>query len=127
MAEEYARHLGYVVEKTNIRMTRDAIFTRMSAASREWGEAVSRYSYEGDRKDRSGLVAESNLAAWMENLNLIEEEDADAAQSHASSHEREHMSHPKFDPSDVKNLYRCSWCSNASAALKKCRQCEAAR
>ncbi|KLO10590.1 hypothetical protein SCHPADRAFT_832329 [Schizopora paradoxa] len=125
VAEAYARHLGYPVKTTNVRRTRDIIFSRMAAANLEWGEAVARYSYEAEREKLSSLVTESNLSAWLENKNLKDDGDESDSNSPPST-DREHLTHPKFDPSGIK-LYRCSWCSNASAGLKKCRGCEAAR
>ena len=98
----------------------------MAAANSEWGEAVLRYSYEAEREKLNSLVAESNLSAWLENKNLKDDGDESETDS-PPSEDREHMTHPKFDPSDILKLYRCSWCKNASAGLKKCRGCETAR
>ncbi len=124
LAEEYAAFLGINVKNTNIRMTRHTIISRMAAASREWDEAISRYKYEGDRKNLNGFVpekAEDDLAAWLENVKLEDEVGAGAL-----TLERVHMTHPKVNPNDVE-LYRCSWCRNPSAALRKCSVCETTR
>jgi len=114
------------VKNTNIRLTRNTILTRMTAASREWDEPISRFKYEGGRKELTGFApekAEDDLAAWLENVNLGEDA---IVQDGALTLDRVHMTHPKVNPNDVE-LYRCSWCRNPSAALRKCSICEATR
>ena len=99
----------------------------MAAASREWDEAISRFKYEGSREKLKSFKpekAEIDLASWLENVNLGEEEDH--AQGATTTRTREHMVHPKVNP-NVVELYRCSWCRNPSAVLRKCSNCEAAR
>lgn len=126
LAEEYATFLGINVKDTNIRMARRTIVSRMSAASKEWDEAVAGFEFGDHRKTSSELGpqnAEDNLTAWLENMNLDSDE---PGESRALSTEHMHMTHPKVNPNDV-DLYRCSWCKNPSAVLRKCSTCESTR
>ena len=101
----------------------------MAAASREWDEAISHFKYEGERADSKNTTinpekAEVDLASWLENASLDDEDDS--ARETAQMHGREHMTHPRVNPNNIE-LYRCSWCRNPSAVLRKCSNCETAR
>lgn len=59
--------------------------------------------------------SEDDLAAWLEDMHM---EDGQL--------EPEHCLHPKINSNQVA-LYRCSWCGNPSAVLRKCSGCTKTR
>ena len=92
---------------------------------KEWGDVISRF----DSLDENGGCttktpgesagnAEDHLAAWLEEMDLEE--------GGHESHANRCPSHPKIVADQV-TLYRCSWCGNPSAALRKCSGCAKTR
>jgi hypothetical protein len=88
----------------------------MVEASKEWDAVTSRYG----RYDEPPEIAKGGLAAWLERA---EPEDVDSG-GHVI--EASHYDHPAVNLNDLP-LYRCSWCGNPSAILRKCRGCSKAR
>lgn len=99
--------------------------SQMSAASKEWGDVVvaiaDLHSYKSKKESRAiePDKAEDDLAAWLENTH-IEENDA------SSTGPRTCMTHSSLHFNNVP-LYQCSWCESTSAVLRKCSRCEKAR
>ena len=108
--------LGYTIKKTQMRLAREMILDLYPKAVTEWGAFIKRFDELDARADKqqpiSSTQADDDLAAWLENMKLEEGE-----------HEQPHMcSHPKISTNNVA-LYRCSWCGNPSAVLRKCGGC----
>jgi len=116
IAEQFAALSGTKIMNTNFRLARHTIFSRMAAASREWDEVVSRYKFSEGRRECTEFVpekVEGDLAAWLESTNI---------EGGTRVVERVHTMHQKAHPDDIE-LYRCSWCGNPSAAMRKCSSC----
>lgn len=103
-----------------MRQVRDTLINRTPAAAKEWDEHVARFSARTSVSDIATDKAETDLAAWLDTMHL---EDGEAVRL---VHGNENKPRPTVNPSRVA-LYRCSWCKNPSAALKKCSGCEMAR
>lgn len=65
------------------------------------------------KEEKSVADAEDTLATWLEDLKI---EDGEEARPDT------HCIHPRINPNSVE-LYRCTYCRNPSAALKKCSGC----
>lgn len=112
------KHLGLTIKKTQIRLTRELILNQYVKAVEDLGAFIKHFDdldSRADHKPLSSTRADDDLAAWLDNLKL--ENGEDDSQPHA------HMcTHPKISTNSVE-LYRCSWCGNPSAVLKKCGGC----
>ncbi|KAH9941110.1 uncharacterized protein BXZ73DRAFT_42148 [Epithele typhae] len=118
-AAEFMGMLGLAINKTQTRLARMLILKLYSKASEEWGPFVQHFdemnASGGEAlKPLSSSQADDDLAAWLENMQLDDDDD--------DEHGRHPCTHPKISTSNVA-LYRCSWCSNPSAVLKKCGGC----
>ncbi len=112
--------LNFTIKKTQMRLTREIILDLYSKGVKEWGSLIKHFDELDARADKqkpiSSTQADDDLAAWLENMKLEEGEDA-----------RPHVcSHPKISTNSVA-LYRCSWCGNPSAVLRKCGGCAKTR
>ena len=119
-SDDLAKILGRSNAKTQLRKAHDLVITQMATAGREWDGIISQFQFPESRKLDGEIVsqkAEDDLAAWLDGTHLSDDED---------THPDEHMTHRKVKASDIA-FYRCSWCSNPSAALRKCSVCENAR
>ncbi|TFK49399.1 hypothetical protein OE88DRAFT_1662959 [Heliocybe sulcata] len=120
LAEEFSAFYGYPIPNTVMRLTRQLLLSTYSSAAKEWGDVISRFDDENAGYDGSELSKEKredDLAAWLDNLHVDEGE--------SESHPRG-CSHPKVNVNSV-SLYRCSWCGNPSAVLRKCSGCSKTR
>ena len=112
--------LKFTIKKTQMRLAREMILDFYSQGVKDWGDFIKHFDELDSRADKqkpiSSTQADDDLAAWLENMKLEEGED-----------EQPHMcSHPKISTNNVA-LYRCSWCGNPSAVLRKCGGCGRAR
>ena len=116
--------LGFAIRRTQIRVAREFILNLYPKAVEEWGDFIKHVDELNEHGDAhktlpSSLQADDDLSAWLENMRLDDDED-------------DHKSHPsqctrrKIRMNNVE-LYRCSWCGNPSAVLKKCTGCGNAR
>ncbi|TFY78414.1 hypothetical protein EWM64_g5600 [Hericium alpestre] len=119
-ADEFAKFMGKTISKTQMRLACMTFIDRMQNAWKEWGDFVTYFS-DPVRREISPAKAEDDLAAWLERLDI---EDPDAVGFHDRNHG--HVTHPSLNLNDVE-LYRCSWCRNPSANLKKCGGCAKTR
>ncbi|KAG1741461.1 uncharacterized protein EDB91DRAFT_1130575 [Suillus paluster] len=118
-AEEFSILLGTIPPKTQLRLTQQNIVKRYPTAVREWKDLVARFDEETKDEHTISLEkAEDDLAAWLDDLHL--------EQGETDETRPQRCSHPRVSPNTVA-LYRCSWCGNPSAALRKCSGCEKAR
>lgn len=118
-ADEFSQLVGITPPKTQLRLTQQNIVKRYPTAVNEWKDLVARFDEETpDECTISMETAEDNLAAWLDEIHLDQgDEDGPRPQR---------CSHPRVSPNNVA-LYRCSWCGNPSAALRKCSGCEKTR
>jgi hypothetical protein len=107
--------------------------------AKEWGEVITRFDgLDTNWRDGKPDVvvtpekAEDDLAVWLESVELDETEKAKEREHMGAGlcSEHTHGHHPNINrkvSADRVTLYRCSWCGNPSAALRKCSGCAMAR
>ncbi|EIW77014.1 hypothetical protein CONPUDRAFT_129170 [Coniophora puteana RWD-64-598 SS2] len=148
IAEEIGTITGTPPPKTQLRLTMQNILRLYAPAHKEWGKVVRRcdalsedVAAEEARAPLDEEKASGDFAAWLGELKLNgdgSDGDGDGDGSGVDGHSdrfgayggggcrpRPHA-HPKVAPNRVA-LYRCSWCGNPSAVLRKCSGCEKAR
>jgi len=106
-----------------MHLSRELAIKLYAPAFREWGDFIIRLdSLHLSAAHEKAFVenAEDHLAAWLENLE-IDDDHADHQHNH-----RDHDRRRTVNRSAVE-LYRCSWCKNPSAVLKKCSGCQKTR
>lgn len=111
--------MGNAPAKTELRQTQQMVVSMYPDASKQWGEVIERFDKNRIAKEPEILAekVDDDLAAWLDDLHL---ENGDH-ESHP-----EGFSHPVLND-DYVALYRCSYCGNPSAMLRKCSGCEKAR
>ncbi|KAJ6616468.1 hypothetical protein B0H10DRAFT_1949115 [Mycena sp. CBHHK59/15] len=112
IADEFSNWIGVPPPKTNLRLTQQTVVRLFPAAIEEWGDFITKNS-ELDAPAPTAEKVEDDLAAWLGDIHLEGELD-------------EHCPPPTFNTSHVE-LYRCSWCGNPSAVLRKCAACAKTR
>ncbi|KAF9480919.1 hypothetical protein BDN70DRAFT_912470 [Pholiota conissans] len=125
-ADQFSEFFFGVPPKTNLRLAQQAAVKYYASGVREF----SRVFAEMDRIKLSGHdeaelkinpeKIEDDLATWLEGMRL------DDGTLEPSTRCGNYSDRPKVMFENV-TLYRCSWCGNPSAALKKCGGCEKTR
>ncbi|KAJ7512500.1 hypothetical protein B0H11DRAFT_1951488 [Mycena galericulata] len=117
IADDFSNWVGVPPPQTNLRLTQQTVVKLFHAAAEEWGDFVVNNS-RLDQPTPSSEKAEDDLATWLGDVHL---EDGG---------ELDELGHPHppatFSTSRV-TLFRCSWCGNPSAVLRKCAGCSKAR
>ncbi|KAJ6469483.1 hypothetical protein C8R45DRAFT_1017230 [Mycena sanguinolenta] len=112
IADDFSNWIGVPPPKTYLRLAQQTVVRLFPDAAEEWGEFYARTSsVHGDQPDLSAEKVEDDLAAWLEDLHLEGERD----------------DRPTITTFSNVELYRCSWCGNPSAILRKCAGCSKAR
>ncbi|KAJ6461914.1 hypothetical protein C8R47DRAFT_1240577, partial [Mycena vitilis] len=93
-------------------LTQQIVVAAFSDAIDEWGDFIAANLAPGKPTPDAEKI-EDGLAAWLDNVHIDGERDA---QRHPAS----------FSNSQIE-LYRCSWCGNPSAVLRKCAGCSKTR
>lgn len=108
--------LGVLTPKTEMRLAQQAAVQHYASGLEEFGlvfENLDKYKASGPRPVNC-YQAGDPLSAWLE---TIRQEDG-TIENGASSNRTQIQ--PKVDH-DYLTLYRCSWCTNPSAGLRKCK------
>jgi hypothetical protein len=118
-ADDFSIFAGNVPPKTELRLAQQNVVNLYGAAVNEWGEIIARFDKLNTNKEPSisPEKAEDDLAAWLDELHI----DSGEQESHP-----EMFSHPVLNNDHIA-LYRCSWCGNPSAVLRKCSGCAKTR
>ncbi|KAI0634784.1 hypothetical protein C8Q77DRAFT_654669 [Trametes polyzona] len=118
ISTQFMNTIGFAIKKTQIGLARELILQLYPEAVKEWGAFIARFdeldSSLDKQKPLSSTQADDDLAAWLDNIKLD-----DDSEGHGHPHA---CSHPKISMNNVA-LYRCSWCGNPSAVLRKCGGC----
>ncbi|PIL28173.1 hypothetical protein GSI_09710 [Ganoderma sinense ZZ0214-1] len=137
-ATDLMNWMGYPIRRTQTNLTRELILELYAPGTAEWGDLVRRF----DEQDRfveeseappSAAQAEDELAAWLENIDLDHDHDHDHDCDDGHDHDHIHRPRRANAPSSTDRgtrgyeLYRCSWCGNPSAVLRKCGGCAKTR
>ncbi|KAI0944889.1 hypothetical protein AcV7_001571 [Taiwanofungus camphoratus] len=115
VADEFCKLFGAPAKRTQLRLTRELIVSTYSKALAEWGAVVAHVdalSPTARDPDMSPGEAQDELAAWLEKIQLDD--------GHALGPQR--CGAPALIASRV-SIYRCTWCGNPSAVLRKCSGC----
>ncbi|KAF7310075.1 SET and MYND-domain-containing protein 3 [Mycena indigotica] len=131
-ALDFNKWLGIYSPRTQIRLVAESILQHFPAARKQWGEVVS--SYDEKEPPVTDESMERDIAAWMEGLDGEDEADCCGHghghlhdhDGHAHAHSHSHTEEVAL-PEPKKDLYRCSFCHNPSAVLRKCAGCSEAR
>ncbi|KAJ7033142.1 hypothetical protein C8F04DRAFT_1105251 [Mycena alexandri] len=113
IADDFSNWIGVPPPKTIFRLTQQTVVKLFPEAAEEWDEFMTA-TFRMDQPVPSAEKAEDDLAAWLGDMDL---EDGQRA---------EHFQPARFNNGEVA-LYRCSWCGNPSAALRKCAGCSKTR
>lgn len=114
-ADDFSTFAGNLPPKTELRLAQQTAVSLYPAAVKEWGEVILRFDKlrTNGEPSMSPEKAEDDLAAWLDDLH---------AESGEQELHSEMFSHPVLNHDHVA-LYRCSWCGNPSAVLRKCSRC----
>ena len=110
--------LNFTIKKTQMRLAREMVLSLYPKAIKEWGAWIQHFDELDARADSHRPISstqadDDDLAAWLENMKL---EDGTEDTTHRG------CIHPKISVNNV-TLYRCTWCGNPSAVLRKCGGC----
>nr|GAT49262.1 SET and MYND-domain-containing protein 3 [Mycena chlorophos] len=137
---DFNKWLHLPILKTQLSLVAQATLDSFPTAWKEWGKSIA--SVRNIEKAYTAQKMEVDLAAWMAGLPVAYVNDiCGCGQEHGDEgdhgHEHEHGHAPavrgpgpapRKDPKEDKTqLYRCSFCSNPSAVLRKCAGCSEAR
>ncbi|GLB39184.1 putative MYND finger [Lyophyllum shimeji] len=115
IADDFCAAIDIRPPRTNLRLAQETVVKLYTAAAVEFGPVVQKADAEERLKPVSPEKLEDELAAWLENTHVHDEVDDEL-----------HGLHPKVNTNAVA-LYRCSFCGNPSAVLRKCSGCAKAR
>ena len=117
--KEFSKLFGVHQQKSTLRLTRELVTSRYQNAVTEWGSVIARVDGPNSHETltASEARAEDNLAAWLEGLRVEGDEDEE---------DQKWCAHPTTNMNSVA-LYRCSYCGNPSAVLRKCSGCNKTR
>ena len=118
VSAQFMNTIGFPIKRTQMRLARELVLSLYPKAVTEWGAFIKHFDELDARSDKqqplSSTQADDYLAAWLDKMKL-----EDGSEEHTHPHS---CSHPKISTNNVA-LYRCSWCGNPSAVLRKCGGC----
>lgn len=116
IADDFSRFMGIEPPKTLMRLTQQAVMQHYASAIKEFSSVFTELdrSKEVNTQTVSPEKLEDDLAAWLNDMKLD-----DGTQEH--DHDCENRPAQMEANMTRVRLYRCSWCGNPSAALRKCK------
>ncbi|KAH9477960.1 hypothetical protein JR316_0010193 [Psilocybe cubensis] len=126
IADEFSELMGTPPPQSNLRLSQKAILKHYPLGFKQFAHIMNEFDrfYSLDvQHTTSKRRAEDNLTAWLEDMKLEDNtiDDLLTTQSFQSSQTKIHFDENKL------TLYRCSWCGNPSAVLRKCGGCSNTR
>ncbi|KAH9848834.1 hypothetical protein C2E23DRAFT_409155 [Lenzites betulinus] len=130
-AVEFMNHMGYPVARTQLNLARELILCLYTDAAREWGALVKRHdeleaiAMEACNCGPASAEPDDGLADWLEKLDMDDPDDEHGVymREHGPGHKHSHNAPKAKNEMASYELYRCSWCGNPSAVLRKCGGC----
>ncbi|PPQ78318.1 hypothetical protein CVT25_011689 [Psilocybe cyanescens] len=116
-ADDFSTFIGVPPPKTNLRLAQQAAIKYYPAAIKEFSRV---YDILDKAKGAEGSTApnqdrlENDLAAWLDDMKL-----EDGTMEDIGARCQGSTNHAKVNYDQI-TLYRCSWCGNPSAVLRKC-------
>ncbi|KAG6907808.1 hypothetical protein DXG01_007290 [Tephrocybe rancida] len=108
VADDFCAAIDIKPPRTNLRLGQETVIRYYTAAAAEFGHVIAKAASEERHETVSPEKLDDDLSAWLDGTHLHNEPDTDL-----------HGLHPKVNTNSVA-LYRCSFCGNPSAALRKC-------
>lgn len=108
IADEFGAAVEAIPPKTNLRLAKETVVRLYPSAVKEFGDVIAKAASSRSLAQVSPEKLVDDLAAWLE--------DTHVGDDHCSEMT---TSHPIINTNTV-SLYRCSWCGNPSAVLRKC-------
>ncbi|KAI9068811.1 hypothetical protein FKP32DRAFT_1587402 [Trametes sanguinea] len=131
-ATEFMKYMDYPIAQTQLNLARDLIFKHYTKGAREWGTFVEHFDdldakFQGEHIGPPSGGSEHDLAEWLEKIDLGSDDGYGGYRECTHAHEFGHHP-PRAEPQSNSEmvgyeLYRCSWCGDASAVLRKCGGC----
>lgn len=100
-----------------MRLSREMMLRLWPKAIKDFASTITYYDAIYDtasKEEKSVAGAEDTLAAWLDEISHEDDEDG--------HHHDTHCINPRINSNSVE-LYRCTYCRNPSAALRKCSGC----
>ncbi|KAF8962291.1 hypothetical protein BDZ97DRAFT_1120677 [Flammula alnicola] len=117
IADQFSEYMGVVPPKTNLRLAQQSAVKHYPAAIKEFSHVYAELDRIKAKTQSAPIVdpekLEDDLATWLEDMRLDDGTLEETARCGSASE------HPKINYDHV-TLYRCSWCGNPSAVLRKC-------
>ncbi|KAI0748734.1 hypothetical protein C8Q80DRAFT_1173343 [Daedaleopsis nitida] len=126
--------VGHSINRTQLNLTRELLLTNYTPGVREWGAVVKCYDEFNSCDDhaaapRSPAHADDDLAEWLGNVELGDDDAEGNCHAHGATCHGHHRGAarrrgdaPSAETANYE-LYRCSWCGNPSAILRRCGGC----
>ncbi|KAG6836737.1 hypothetical protein H0H93_004143 [Arthromyces matolae] len=114
-ADEFCRAIDLTPSRTNLRLAQETVVKYYTAAASEFDSVIAKLSRNDRPKTVSYEDVKDGLAEWLEDPHAHDEVDGEL-----------YGLHPRVNTNSVE-LYRCSFCGNPSAALRKCSGCSKTR
>ncbi|OSD08264.1 hypothetical protein PYCCODRAFT_1379740 [Trametes coccinea BRFM310] len=130
-SSEFMKHMGYPIARTQLNLARGLMLDHYTEGAREWGAFVKHFDdldrdFQQEHAASLAEDAEDDLVEWLDKIDLGSDEEGGShnhGHAHVHGSGRQHtVPQAKGDKSDHE-LYRCSWCRNPSAVLRKCGGC----
>ncbi|CAA7268445.1 unnamed protein product [Cyclocybe aegerita] len=123
IADQFSEFMGVPPSKTNLRLAQQAAIKHYPLGVKEFSRI-----YEGldkikakDAPEISNEKLEDDLAAWLEDMRLEDGTLEERTRCGGFGHGETKVNFDKV------TMYRCSWCGNPSAVLRKCSGCAKTR
>ncbi|KDR72536.1 hypothetical protein GALMADRAFT_73678 [Galerina marginata CBS 339.88] len=115
LADQFSQFIGVPPPKTNLRLAQQSAVKHFSGATKEFSRVFETLDKEKGKgtlvPDQSKL--DDDLSAWLEDMKLEDGTFEETVGCRAAS------GRAKVNTDRI-TLYRCSWCGNPSAVLRKC-------
>ncbi|RPD71460.1 hypothetical protein L226DRAFT_176052 [Lentinus tigrinus ALCF2SS1-7] len=112
-----------------INITRDLILSLYAPGTKEWGALIKRFDDLDRRQGNDGAsrasssVVDDDLSECLGNVSIDHRNDhADRDHQACGSHTPRAKASASVETRSYE-LYRCSWCGNPSAVLRRCGGC----
>ncbi|KAI5823770.1 hypothetical protein K523DRAFT_366540 [Schizophyllum commune Tattone D] len=131
IAEDFAKAMGYGPRETQVRLIQKAVVRTYPAAVEEWAHVLAHADrMEHLRAPEPWETTPDELAEWLSGTGLDDEDDGHGGLHGTGAHSHGHNAHCHCMPEEFSEakmsdfqLYRCSYCGNPSAVLRKCSGC----
>ncbi|TFK22369.1 hypothetical protein FA15DRAFT_681689 [Coprinopsis marcescibilis] len=122
-ADECSKLMGVTPPRTFMRLTQEKVIKLLPESMKEFEHVFNRKNTDGHGPKTKDVNDYDDLSVWLDKVVL---EDGEVEGPPVHGHGGGDVGAYKVNPSKFE-LYRCSYCGNPSAALKKCSGCGKSR